>query len=173
MGAQLSEWYFGAGGLLLSEEARTTYFALMEGLRLAVAAKHEPVTGTIGDHRLEMSAMLIKKYRRELANAKAAAHPVFVKLDNLEPVKDDNLACYKFGVPLDGASTAKKFKDFVLIQQLASRFRTALTEDIRSRKAPGAQEADATPALPAAADAGSSAEPDTPRTPDRPSPTPS
>ena len=135
-GAQLSRWYFGAGGLLMSEEARASYFALMEGLRLAATADQELVAATSEEHLREMSAGRVKKYRDDLGNLKGV-HTVFAKLAK-GPIRDGDLADYRFGEPADGASGAKRFKDFVLIQQLASRFRTALTDDIRSRKAPGA-----------------------------------
>lgn len=133
MGGELSSWYFGAGGLLMTEDARDVYFALMEALRLAAGAADELAVPTVGEHGQIISLAMVGSYREHLATK----YPIFCKLEAKQPVKAADLKDWIFGPPATAACDAERFKDFVLIQQLASRFRTALTDDIRSRRPPG------------------------------------
>lgn len=146
LGHKLSAWYFGAGGLLMTEDARDTYFALMEALRMAALAEEELAVPTVGEHAKVISLASISKYSKSLAekSGQSQKHPLFEKLEAKQLVKDSHLKDWKFG-PSETISDnaerrkAEAVKDFVLIQKLASQFRTALTEDIRSRRAPGSR----------------------------------
>jgi len=132
MGRQLSSWYFGDGGLLMTEDSRDAYFALMEALRRAAAAPEELAVQTVGEHAQVISLSLMNGYRRALAKKCL----VFEKLEAKNPVTPTDLAEWKFGPLANPTSDAERFKDYVLIQTLASRFRTTLTDDIGSRKPP-------------------------------------
>ena len=123
----------------MTENARDAYFALMEALRRATLAEEELAAPTVGEHARVISLTMLDGYKEELARRK---HPVFEKLDAKQPVKASDLKEWRFGPLATAACDAERFKDFVLIQQLASRFRTALTADIRSRRAPGSRVAE-------------------------------
>jgi hypothetical protein len=133
MGGELSSWYFGTGGLLMTEDARDAYFALMEALRLAAGAEDKLAVPTVGEYGPGISQTSIISYRDHLANT----CQVLGKLKDQQPVVAADLKSWRFGTTAGAVGDAERFKDFVLIQQLASRFRTALTEDIKSRGAPG------------------------------------
>ena len=145
MGRHLASWYFGPGGLLMTEESRDAYFTLMEALRRAAAKKEGLAVQTVEEHVKAISLTLMTGYRRDLAQK---GYAVFEKLEAKQPVKPDDLDGWLFGCEASSASaeqsddlktarvTAERFKDFVLIQTLASRFRTTLTNDIGSRKPP-------------------------------------
>ena len=138
MGGQLSSWYFSAGGLLMTEASRDAYFTLMEALRRAATASGELAVQTVGQHAQRISLTLITAYRQSLAKK---GYPVFEKLEANQPVKPADVDRWEFGrIAMD--DDAEQFKDFVLIQTLASRFRTSLTDDIGSRKPPASSRAE-------------------------------
>jgi hypothetical protein len=138
MGGQLSSWYFSAGGLLMTEASRDAYFTLMEALRRAVTAPGELAVQTVGQHPQRISLTLITAYRQSLAKK---GYPVFEKLEANQPIKPVDVDRWEFGrIAMD--DDAEQFKDFVLIQTLASRFRTSLTDDIGSRKPPAPSRAE-------------------------------
>ena len=132
MGEQLSSWYFGKGGLMMTTDSRNAYFSLMEALRRAAIAPDELASQTVGEHRDVISEKLVDGYRDELAKK----YPVFQELKDKEPNQRIDAGDWQFGPSGTASGNAERFKDFVLIQKLASRFRTTLTNDIGSRKAP-------------------------------------
>ena len=118
----------------MTEDARNAYFALMEALRHAAQAEGELAVPTANEHAGSISLTLIEEYRANLAKKYQG---VFEKLESKQAVNAFDLKDWTFGTLATTAGDFERFKDFVLIQQLASRFRTALTDDIRSRRAPG------------------------------------
>ena len=132
MGEQLSSWYFGKGGLMMTTDSRNAYFSLMEALRRAAIAPDELASQTVGEHRDVISEKLVDGYRDELAKK----YPVFQELKDKTPDQRIDAGDWQFGPSGTASGNAERFKDFVLIQKLASRFRTTLTNDIGSRKAP-------------------------------------
>ena len=138
MGGQLSSWYFSAGGLLMTEASRDSYFTLMEALRRAATAPGELAVQTVGQHAQRISLTMITDYRQRLAKK---PYPIFEKLEAKQPIKPADLDRWEFGQMAMG-DDAEQFKDFVLIQALASRFRTSLTDDIGSRKPPASSRAE-------------------------------
>jgi hypothetical protein len=133
MGTALSSWYFGTGGLMMSEDSRDAYFVLMEALRRAAIAEAGLAVQTAGQHATHISLTLMNSYRDALAWKK---YPVFASLKARGRVSAEDVGQWRFG-RLEGAGLdAERFKDFVLIQTLASRFRTSLTDDIGTRSPP-------------------------------------
>lgn len=120
MGRALSRWYF-ENGLLLSEEARNAYF------RFALALTRAARADTLAAPRFPDDAELIsykqvEKYREAL---------------KLGAINDATVKDWKFGPGADETQpAADRFKDFVFLQALSSRLRTALTEDLNSRRRP-------------------------------------
>ncbi|MGR3795291.1 hypothetical protein [Vannielia sp. SX4] len=114
MGRGLSGWYFGAGGLLLTEGTRRAYEHLMEALASAARSTGPLASASFAAHGTMLSDSEIRATRAKL------------RLGDRMPEG------WAFGTG-DGAEPNR---DFVLIQTLASRFRTALTRDIASRAMP-------------------------------------
>ena len=78
-----------------------------------------------------------RSWSRAIATSWPRNYPVFQELKDKEPNQRVELAAdWQFGPSGTASGNAERFKDFVLIQKLASRFRTTLTNDIGSRKAP-------------------------------------
>lgn len=117
MGRSMSRWYFGGGGLLLSEQARDAYFNLMRALTLASLEKTLRVPMLPDDARL-LSVGSVDEYRRRIVN--------------LHDVEN-----WKFGgaaAPHDPPEV--RFGDYVFLQRLSSEVRSALAGDIRGRRRP-------------------------------------
>lgn len=123
MGREMSEWYFDGGGLLLSTEARDAYFRLTRALTHASFASGLRVP-KFPDDAEDISKEKVDEYARELGQTFTRA------LNNV----DD----WTFG-----GSTSKtdnktpkpeRFQDYVFLQQLSSQLRTALANDLRSRR---------------------------------------
>ena len=117
MGKAMSRWYFSGGGLLLSRQSRDAYFKLTRALTKASRAA-EIRAPRFPDDAEDISVDLLRAYRKSFSN-----------LDNI----DD----WTFGsptVPVD--EPAGRFKDYVFLQRLSSDLRTALAEDLGSRRRP-------------------------------------
>lgn len=138
IGRQLASWYFGPGGLLMTKDSRNAYFTLMEALRRAVVSSDDLASQTVSEHPRLISEQLVQHYRELLAEK----YPTFGELQRRRPHERVDLANWHFGPPAQPTSDADRFKDFVLIQTLASRFRTTLTDDIGSRKPPDGSDPD-------------------------------
>ena len=121
MGRALSAWYFGEGGLLMSEDARDAYFELMTSLGGAVDANAELAAQTVKQHGSLISPEQIKEYRKELG---------------IKPGRSEPPGKWVFGIVPGNESPAGCFKDFILVQMLASQFRNKLTSDLESREPP-------------------------------------
>ena len=129
----MSHWYFTVGGLLLSSEARDEYFCLARAVTKAfrsdalLAPAWKEYAETIDDHKMN-------KYRKELG----------ISLKNeWDKQKKQQVESWTFGKLTDEekkkaaeAAQAYAFKDYVLLQTLSSRLRSALTKDITSRRRP-------------------------------------
>lgn len=116
MGLELSKWYFGPGGLLMSKNARAAYLRLGEALATAAAHEGPLDCQTFAAQGTLIADSQIAPLRRDFKVAETAPRN------------------WSFGIGPEGATN----KDFVYIQSLASGFRTRLTEDIASREPPGA-----------------------------------
>lgn len=150
MGRQLSGWYFGAGGLLMTGGARDAYFALAEALRLAAGAADDDTdlaVPTVAEHDSKISKRMISKYREKLAESdlpfdtEAARMLKKIEAGDLEnwPFGADAIATGDAALSADddpAKGLALRYKDFILIQALASWLRTELTADLGSREPP-------------------------------------
>jgi hypothetical protein len=120
MGQAMSGWYFSGGGLLLSEDSRRAYFRLARALTRASLAR-DLRAPTFPKDAEAISAETLDEYRKELS-----------KQFDLE-----NVESWMFGEPADETtSREQRFKDYIFLQQLSSALRTALSEDLRSRRRP-------------------------------------
>lgn len=122
MGRGLSAWYFGAGGLLLTTRARRAYQHLMEALASAARSPGPLASASFAAHGTMLTDSEIRAARTRLGlGDRMPGGWVFGGRDS--------------GTDGDGKAPNR---DFILIQTLASRFRTALTRDIASRAMPEA-----------------------------------
>ena len=120
MGRAMSRWYFGGGGLLLSVEARDAYFRFARALTRAALAERLSVP-VFPTHAADIGVRNIRIYGAEL----------------LREVNLDDVEHWRFGdLEPEEERLAFRFKDYVFLQQLSSRLRTALSEDLRSRRRP-------------------------------------
>jgi hypothetical protein len=127
IGREMSEWYFGTGGLLMSEKARDSYFRLARALSKAAQADSLSVPVFPGDTEAISSELMIT-YQEAL----------IVRGLDIDDVEE-----WKYG-PVPSASDEKspdqdasvKFKDYVFLQNLSSRVRTSLADDLRGRRRP-------------------------------------
>jgi hypothetical protein len=126
MGQVMSQWYFGGGGLLLSVEARDAYFRLATALTRASLAENLKVPVFFQDAEY-ISVEKLKEYRKKLAKK--------YKLDDVENWQFGD-SDSETGIPSETGTPAYRFRDFVFLQQLSSKLRTRLSEDLRSRRRP-------------------------------------
>jgi len=120
MGRAMSEWYFARGGLLLSEDARNAYFKLMRALTRASLAADLSAPSFPRDAE-RISAEKVRAYRDSLGTR--------FDLTNVDG--------WVFGgAGAESVPAEVAFKDYVFLQQLSSELRTALSEDLRSRRRP-------------------------------------
>lgn len=130
MGRAMSEWYFEGGGLLLSVEARDAYFRLARALTRASLAKPLKVP-TFPRDADDISLKKVDAYR--------------AALEEKEKLDLDDVENWKFGsLPSKAEAKAEvrqphlEFKDYVFLQRFSSLLRTALAEDLHSRRRPAA-----------------------------------
>ncbi|MBT8409512.1 MAG: hypothetical protein KJN93_07795 [Alphaproteobacteria bacterium] len=135
MGAALSDWYFGEGGVLMSRRARDAYFALAHALARASVAKalHSPQVSDakfmvdIPDLAVRQKALGIDIPAMLGSGATATPSKSPGSRGSGAAVGD-----WKF----NSGTETDPWRDFILIQSLASAFRTRLTDDIESRIPP-------------------------------------
>ena len=120
IGHTMSQWYFGPGGLLLSEDARDAYFRLARALTRASSTNSLKVpTFPVDAERISIERL--NEYRKKLSERS--------DLDDVES--------WTFGgSTLKNEPPHSAFKDYVFFQRLSSRLRTALSEDLRGRRRP-------------------------------------
>lgn len=130
IGVEMRELYFSGGSLLMSEEARDTYFLLALALTFANAVDKELDVPSREDYHGKVDSFVIGKYRRTLG-IPTMWHRERRSRRRMEALIRD----WKFG---EGKRDciAHTFKDYVLLQALSSELRTALTEDLHSRRLP-------------------------------------
>jgi len=117
-------------GLLLSSEARDAYFRLARALTLASCAEKLYVP-LFPDDGKEISVNRVDVCRDVLG---------------VKDPDDETVERWEFGNPptamvVKETTELYKFKDYVFLQTLSSRLRTALSEDIRSRRRPAGEAA--------------------------------
>ena len=126
IGREMSDWYFGGGGLLLSTQARDSYFRLARALTRATSAKTLCVP-KFPDDAKDVSKEKVDDYRKTLGIR--------------APIKVGYIDEWRFG-PLalqsdpEESKPHRVFKDYLLLQALSSDLRTKLTQDLRSRRRP-------------------------------------
>jgi hypothetical protein len=145
IGRAMSKWYFGGGGLLLSTEARDAYFLLARALTRATAASSLRVPTFPRDAQIisvekldeyreklagEYRARLADKYRAKPAHEYEAA---LAKKEILDDVEHWDFGC---SMPETDPPAHNRFQDYVFLQRLSSELRSALAEDLRSRRRP-------------------------------------
>jgi hypothetical protein len=119
IGENMSKWYFSGGGLLLSVEARNAYFRLARALTRA--AKAERLSSpTFSEHAELISVEQLRQYRELIR-----------RNNDLDDVEN-----WQFGAKLDDKIPANLFRDYVFLQELTSKLRTELAEDLRGRRRP-------------------------------------
>jgi hypothetical protein len=151
IGECLSACYYSGTGILLSEEARRWYSIFVNALTRAAAGAPDIKAPSLDQYSKFVSENNVDKYRKELSidNDKS-----FENIrDRVQMWDFDNHVAPTVGW-FSGAlhrlrqrffkederklsEQAQEFGDFVLLQTLASRFRTALTQDLRGRRRPG------------------------------------
>ena len=124
IGRAMSKWYFDAGGLLLSVEARDAYFKLARALTRASSAKALWVP-TFPRDAGDISNENVNEYRIALK-----------KTSDLDNVEAWNFGSAKSVEKAPASALHLKYKDYVFLQTLSSRLRTMLSEDLRSRRRP-------------------------------------
>lgn len=120
MGRAMSRWYFAGGGLLLSVEARDAYFRFARALTRASLAERLSVP-VFPTHAADIGVRNIRIYEAELLRELTLDDVEHWRFGDLEP-EEERLAF--------------KFKDYLFLQRLSSRLRTALSADLRSRRRP-------------------------------------
>jgi hypothetical protein len=125
-GNKLRTSYLGGTGILLSKQARDKYFMLADTLTRASKAQKLNVP-KIEDYPEWISQSKIKQYSKKLHVYQPKATHVRTWEFGKIPQKMSDKA-------VDQA--AEKFRDFVLLQVLASRLRTELTKDLGGRRRP-------------------------------------
>jgi hypothetical protein len=163
MGQAASSWYFAHGGNLMSGETRDAYMRFARGLTAAslsnsLAAPEYPADSVeISDDRLnDYREKLLNDVAPEMASKAAEEPPLpWLKsalswlLDQPNPQRkkiarmgyalasSEVVKEYKFGVAAaKDAPAYQRFRDYVFLQNLSSKLRTALAEDLRSRRRP-------------------------------------
>jgi hypothetical protein len=130
IGIEMRELYFSGGSLLMSEEARDTYFLLALALTLASTVDRQLDVPSREDYYSKVDSFVIGKYRRTL-RIPTRWHRKKRSRRRMEALIRD----WKFG---EGKRDciAHSFKDYVLLQAISSELRAALTEDLHSRRLP-------------------------------------
>jgi hypothetical protein len=130
IGTEMRELYFSGAGLLMSEEVRDTYFLLALALTLASTVDRELDVPSREDYYSKIDNFVIGRYRKTL-RIPTMWHRNKSSRRRMEALIRD----WKFG---EGKRDciAHSFKDYVLLQAISSELRTALTEDLHSRRLP-------------------------------------
>ena len=146
MGRALSKWYFDEGGLYLSTHARNHYFLLAAGLSKASQDSKFPLKvpsaqerSKLDDSKIEVYRSILKLTPERFPNSDSLQTwtfgqdvPTATAEETAKAAKDK-----KFAQPTDETiKDASRFQDYVLLQTLSSRLRSALTDDLVSRRSP-------------------------------------
>ena len=127
VGEALSWWYFKEGGLLLSSRSRDAYFLLARALTNASMVAGKPLNArSFASERGNISSQKMKDYQTKLG------------LPECPTIEDADR--WMFGDPSQKERDTKpeeRLRDFIFLHLLTSRLRTALSDDLRSRIAPG------------------------------------
>lgn len=115
MGAAMSRWYFAGGGLLLSTQSRDAYFRLARALTLASSSRGPLDAPSWPEDQERVSTEHLRAKRKALG---------------IGPLTEIDVETWGFGTK---AATGL-FRDYTLLQELSSRLRTALAEDLRARR---------------------------------------
>jgi hypothetical protein len=148
----MSHWYFATGGLLLSSQARDDYFRLARALTKA-SCSDTLLAPAWDQYAKSIDDKIMRGYRRvlKLSPDEATKGSWDNKMENTW--YDEITNRWQFGGEWpDGKKELNKlpeekevvdnacaFKDYIFLQTLSSRLRTALTEDIASRRQPEPQ----------------------------------
>jgi hypothetical protein len=147
IGDAMSRWYFTTGGLLLSSEARDDYFRLARSVTKAFLSDGI-LAPDWNEHAKLINDKTMDGYRKTL-NLSIAEWDK--KTEEEKKNWEETVESWEFGEqwpedkkkilkksPADGESVdnACAFKDYILLQTVSSRLRSALTEDIASRRRP-------------------------------------
>ncbi|MGB8816725.1 MAG: hypothetical protein WCC66_02275, partial [Rhizobiaceae bacterium] len=159
-GNLLSDWYFAGGGLVMSAATRDAYFVLAGALTGAASAGELNVPSHPAQSRL-VAGSRVDALRKSLLVLVAAGRPSGLggsgkKLAHLPdgPAKfwtgdqvskalaaSDLIDNWSFGLSRENSGNpetdaALGFSDFLIIQNAGSRLRTAMAEDLHSRRRP-------------------------------------
>lgn len=134
MGVALADWYFGTGGVLMSERARDAYFALAHALTRASDAEalHSP---KVSNAKFLVDIPDLEKRRKDLGIDIRAMLGTNTAARGKRPGSRGPGASVEDWA-FNSAEKGDSWRDFILIQSLASAFRTRLTDDIESRVPP-------------------------------------
>jgi hypothetical protein len=155
-GERLRASYFSGIGIYLSEEARDRYFRLVEALTRAAAADVIDVPATedyphwVNESRIDEYRELLNLSLTPVSKGLIAAwrfgqttergREILYRVLRSEPVADEDLAPHSeiaSATHSQTAAAAHLFRDFVLLQLVSSRLRTALAADLGGRHRPG------------------------------------
>lgn len=145
-GHKLRAGYFSGAGVLLSNETRDRYFLLMQALTRAATADAldapalDDYPAWIGTGRVDRYRAALERLHGSSLDAQAADWR-FGKLALASSAEERGRLATRLHSADEPAerrdeAAALLFQDFVLLQTLSSRLRTALTEDVRSRRRP-------------------------------------
>jgi len=132
MGQTMSRWYFGGGGVLMSEQARDAYFRLARALTRAQLADQLKVPVFPVDSP-NVSNPKLKIYREDLGKE------LKLDLEHVDQWTLDKVDQWNFdssAIELENSNPAHRFRDYVFLQHLSSDLRTKLSEDLSSRRRP-------------------------------------
>lgn len=164
MGRTANAWYFAHGAMLMSTEARNAYMRFARGLTSASQSGKPLMVPEFPQDSILITDKKLEDYRSELLTetdakcaAAAAREPNLLSLRKMwasmldRPnrggnakeragfalASDDVIAKWQFGIDAPGnAELHHRFRDYVFLQNLSSKLRTALAQDLRSRRRP-------------------------------------
>jgi hypothetical protein len=154
-GTQLRTCYFSGIGIFVSKETRDWYFSLAEALTRAAVADAIDVPA-LDDYSKWVSESRIDEYRQLLrleevdkeiivdwrfGQTTQRGRSVLYKVLKSEPVTSEELDLHPEVAraredQLKNIAAAQLFRDFVLLQNVASRLRSALAKDLGGRRRP-------------------------------------
>jgi len=141
-GDALRTCFFGGAGILISKDSRDRYFTLIEALALAANATSALDVPNVDDYGEWVNESMIDRYRKHLdlddpgRDRKRVRDWKFGAAKEMRADLEDWLRQRKALNEEAVRRIADLFRDFVLLQTLASRLRTALTADIGGRRRP-------------------------------------
>lgn len=154
-GTLLRTCYYSGLGILVSKETRDQYFRLVEALTRAAVADAIDVPA-LDDYSRWVSESRIEDYRKLLriedvdkviivnwrfGQTTERGRSVLYKVLKAEPVASEELNLHPEVTTagqdqIKNAAAAQLFRDFVLLQKVASQLRSVLAQDLRGRRRP-------------------------------------